>query len=452
MSTLIKKYAVAAPRYTSYPTVPYWQNDLTEQEQWQNIVKDTFSITNDSEGISLYLHLPFCESLCTYCGCNTRITINHNVETPYITAILKEWEMYLKLFATTPRIKELHLGGGTPTFFKPQNLQLLIEGILSSAILCNDAEMSFEAHPANTTAKHLETLYKLGFTRLSLGIQDFDEKVQHIINRKQSFDSVKNITQQARSIGYTSINYDLIYGLPLQTKESMEQTIEKVIELHPDRIAFYSYAHVPWLKPGQRKFTESDLPPAELKRTLYENSRNAFEKAGYTEIGMDHFALPDDPLCIAQQNKTLHRNFMGYTASHTQLLIGLGVSSISDAYYGYAQNEKKVEDYYSRIEQGQFPLIRGHIMTQEDVILRKHILNILCKQQTSWFKQEEQCDYVYTALEHLRAMADDNLVVIHPSQLTVTPMGKTFLRNVAMAFDARLWRQLPATQLFSSAV
>ncbi len=452
MNKLIEKYNVSVPRYTSYPTVPYWDNEMPEQEQWKQLAKDTFRCTNNSEGISLYIHLPFCESLCTYCGCNTRITVNHNVEIPYIMALLNEWFMYLYLFEETPRIKEIHLGGGTPTFFKPENLSCLIESILDTVILCPDAELSFEGHPNNTSFLHLQTLYNLGFRRVSFGIQDFDTRVQHIINRVQTYDSVKQVTENARKIGYTSINYDLIYGLPLQTEQSMNETIEKVIQLHPDRIAFYSYAHVPWIKLGQRKFTEADLPTGEAKRVLYENGRQAFEEAGYVEIGMDHFALPDDPLHVAEKNKTLHRNFMGYTTSHTQLLIGLGVSSISDGWYGFVQNEKKVEEYYKKIEQGVFPFFKGHVLSQEDLIIRKHILNIMCRQETSWDNIDEQCQAVFSAIEHLKEMEVDGLLSLTPFQLTVKPKGKAFLRNICMAFDARLLKKQPLTQLFSSAV
>lgn len=452
MENLTEKYNTAAPRYTSYPTVPYWDNLPPEQEQWKQLVKNSFILSNNKEGISLYIHLPFCESLCTYCGCNTRITVNHNVETPYISAVLKEWSMYFNLFGTTPRIKEIHLGGGTPTFFKPEHLAQLIEGILSVSVLCENAELSFEAHPNNTTEEHLETLYKLGFRRISLGIQDFDNKVQHIINRIQSYDAVKKVTAQARKIGYTSVNYDLIYGLPLQTEESIVETIEKVIQLYPDRIAFYSYAHVPWIKPGQRKFTEVDLPSGKTKRILYEKGREAFEKAGYVEIGMDHFALPDDPLCISEKNKLLHRNFMGYTTSSTQLLIGLGVSSISDAWYGFIQNEKKVEDYYKKIKAGVFPFFKGHVLSNEDLILRKHILNIICRMETSWRNEKEQCQALYEGLDHLHEMVLDGLVTIEDDHLRVNPAGRPFLRNVCMAMDAKLWRKQPETQLFSSAI
>lgn len=452
MENLIKKYNVTAPRYTSYPTVPYWDHIVPKQGQWKQLVKNTFLQTNDKEGISLYIHLPFCESLCTYCGCNTRITTNHKVEIPYIKALLKEWSLYIKLFEDVPRIKEIHLGGGTPTFFKPEHLVQLIQGILSTSFLCEDAELSFEAHPNNTSDNHLELLYSLGFRRLSLGIQDFDATVQHIIHRIQSYESVKHVTEKARAIGYTSVNYDLIYGLPLQTEQSMKDTINKVIALRPDRIAFYSYAHVPWIKPGQRKFTEADLPAGNAKRRLYEMGRTAFEKAGYREVGMDHFALVNDKLLIAEQTKQLHRNFMGYTTLHTQLMVGLGVSAISDSWFGFIQNEKKIEDYYKRLEQNEFPFFKGHVLTPEDLIIRKHILNLMCCLETSWRKEEEQCPALYEGLERLAEMQADHLVTIDQYHIRVNPLGKIFLRNVCMALDARLWRKQPEAQLFSAVV
>lgn len=452
MENLIEKYNVAAPRYTSYPTVPYWQTTPPEQKDWMTLVKNTFAVSNTTEGISLYIHLPFCESLCTYCGCNTRITVNHSVELPYIEALITEWSLYLRLFETPPRIREIHLGGGTPTFFKATHLVQLITQILSASVLCDDAELSFEAHPNNTTIEHLQLLYNIGFRRISLGIQDFDEKVQHMIHRIQSYEAVQQVTQQAREIGYTSINYDLIYGLPFQTEHSISSTIEKVITLRPDRIAFYSYAHIPWMKPGQRKFTEADLPEGKAKRQLYEKGRDAFEKAGYIEIGMDHFALENDALLWAEKTKTLHRNFMGYTTTHTELMIGLGVSSISDAWYGFIQNEKQVEDYYQRIKQGVFPFFKGHVLSGEDAILRRHILNIMCRQETHWKKEEDQCQALYDGIKRLSEMESDGLVALQPYSLNVTQAGKPFLRNVCLALDAKLWEKQPKSELFSKTV
>lgn len=448
---LIQKYNVAGPRYTSYPTVPYWDHS-PDEEQWKNEVRDTFLATNNKDGISLYIHLPYCESLCTYCGCNTRITVNHKVETPYIVAVLKEWALYLAALEETPRIREIHLGGGTPTFFSPEHLRELVEGILSTSITCPDAEFSFEAHPNSTTREHLQTLFDLGFRRLSLGIQDFDPKVQDVVNRIQTFEQVEKVTMEARKIGYTSINFDLIYGLPFQKLRSVKDTIEKVNQLRPDRIAFYSYAHIPWVKPGQRKFTEKDLPEDAEKRQLYETGRALFEKAGYVEIGMDHFALPSDSLYKAASGGTLHRNFMGYTHSYTQLMIGLGVSSISDTWYAYAQNVKTVEEYIDQVNKGQLPIFRGHLLNEEDLIIRKHILNIMCRFETSWEKEEEQTQAVYDAIERLEEMEKDGLLELSPYRLRVTDAGRAFIRNICMSFDARLWRKVPTSQIFSKTI
>lgn len=449
--TLIRKYNVAGPRYTSYPTVPYWDNENFSVEKWKEKVRETFLKTNDG-GISLYIHLPFCESLCTYCGCNTRITINHKVEEPYIDTVLKEWKMYLDLFPGKPKIKEIHLGGGTPTFFSIANLQKLINGIFENAERADDFEFGLEGHPNYTKPEQLKALYDLGFRRLSFGIQDFDERVQEIVNRIQTYEQVKLVTDAAREIGYDSVNYDLIYGLPLQTKKSIVDTIEKIRELKPDRIAFYSYAHVPWLKPGQRKFTELDLPKDEEKRALYELGREMLEEAGYLEIGMDHFALKNDSLYKATQNKKLHRNFMGYTTTITKLLLGLGVSSIGDSWTAFAQNVKKFEDYVNMVNEGHMPVFRGHLLSEEDLILRQHILNIMCRFETSWKNENEQHPSLYEGLERLEEMVKDGLLLIDPYELKVTEKGRTFVRNICMALDARLWRNQPQTNIFSSTV
>jgi oxygen-independent coproporphyrinogen-3 oxidase len=298
--SLLAKYNVPVPRYTSYPTVPFWSS-TPGQEDWKTLVRNSFRKTNSTNGISLYIHLPFCESLCTYCACNTRITVNHKVEVPYLEAVLAEWKLYLQLMDEKPRISEIHLGGGTPTFFSAANLHRLLSGILAEAEINEQHDFSFEGHPANTTAEHLQTLYDLGFRRVSFGIQDFDPLVQDTINRYQSYEQVNDVVREARRIGYRSVNFDLVYGLPHQKLPTITDTIEKVIRLHPDRIAFYSYAHVPWLRPGQRKFTEKDLPLDGEKRALYEKGLHMFTAAGYHDIGLDHFALREDALYTAWQ-------------------------------------------------------------------------------------------------------------------------------------------------------
>lgn len=441
-TVLLKKYNVAAPRYTSYPTVPYWENDRFDQEQWFGAISSAYQ-QNKGEGISLYIHLPFCESLCTYCGCNTRITKNHGVESPYIQLLIKEWEMYCTLLGERPKLKEIHLGGGTPTFFSPENLKQLIETIVGEAV--NDIECSFEGHPDNTTLAHLETLYQLGFKRVSLGIQDFDPKVQRLINRFQTPAQVAQLIDQARAIGYHSVNFDLIYGLPGQSLNGLAQTITEVIDMQPDRIAFYSYAHVPWIKPGQRHYTEKDIPQGNEKFALYQLGRALLTDAGYEEIGMDHFALKTDSLYLAGQKGQLHRNFMGYTHQHSQILIGLGVSSISDCGYAFAQNAKTVEDYKWQIENHKFAIEKGHALNEEDRQIGKHILNLMCKNSTQFSNE-----IPLVIKNRLAPLIEDQLVEIVAKEVRVLPLGKSFLRNICMAFDERLWQKQPATALFST--
>ncbi|MGN8068846.1 oxygen-independent coproporphyrinogen III oxidase [Mucilaginibacter sp. SG564] len=452
LKKLTAKYNVAAPRYTSYPTMPYWDSNSFNTASWTKSVKLSFDESNQASGISLYIHLPFCENLCTYCGCNTRITKNHRVEEPYIAAVLKEWQLYRNILKETPVIREIHLGGGTPTFFSVHNLHKLIDGLLRDVHIHKNADFSFEAHPANTTVDHLQTLFGLGFRRLSLGIQDFDPQVQLIINRRQTFEQVQTVTLQARRIGYTSINYDLIYGLPLQTIEGLVKTMSTVAELKPDRIAFYSYAHVPWIKPGQRKFTEDDLPDPEMKGKLQETGRNLLINHGYREIGMDHFALPEDELFRAEKQGTLHRNFMGYTPQHTRLLIGLGVSAISDSWYGFAQNAKTVEAYLEMIRKDDLPVVKGHLLSGTDLVIRQQILNMMCRGYTSWKQFHGANHELSKVLIRLHPLASDGLVIIDPSGLEVTQLGKRFLRNICMCFDTRLWADKPSSQLFSMAI
>ena len=448
-SALIKKYNVPAPRYTSYPTVPCWQTDYWSRKQWVDSVKRAYSESRPW-GISIYIHLPFCESLCTYCGCTTRITKNHSVELPYIAAILKEWSMYCDALGSKPRIREIHLGGGTPTFFSPENLEKLIGGITSTSEQIGKPEFSFEGHPANTTAAHLQVLYNCGFRRLSLGIKDFDEKVQKIINRKQCIEQVRLVTEEARRIGYTSINYDLIYGLPLQTLSSVAGTIDEVLSLSPDRIAFYSYAHVPWLKPGQRSFSEKDLPSELEKQELHDLGCELLTDAGYLNIGMDHFSLPGDNLYKVFLEKQLHRNFMGYTHNYTQLSIGLGVSAISDSLYAFAQNPKDLESYLQQIKKGNIPSIKGHVLSQEDIVMRRYILNIMCNGEAHLNLNDPWSADIIT---RLMPLLTDGLVELNNSgTLHVTDTGKKFLKNICMCFDLRLHNKKTESQVFSMAV
>ena len=451
--TLVNKYNVPGPRYTSYPTVPYWNVDAFSLKDWKTSVLKAHHESGPAEGISLYIHLPFCESLCTFCGCHKRITKKHSVERPYIHAILREWELYLNLLPKKPLINSLHLGGGTPTFFSPENLQYLINGILKRAEVAEHHEFSFEGHPNNTTEVHLQTLYDLGFRRVSFGVQDYNETVQKAIHRIQPFEQVAAVTKMARAIGYTSVGHDLIFGLPLQTLEHVQETIKKTKALKPDRIAFYSYAHAPWTKGnGQRGFSESDLPSVAEKLEQYKAGKNGLISAGYRDIGMDHFALPHDTLFKAFEANALHRNFMGYTEVKTKLMIGLGASSISDSWYAFAQNVKGVEEYIHLVNNGVFPVYRGHILNEEDLVIRNHILNLMCIFKARWSEQSGWFEALPDVMARLEELEQDGLIKTTANAIEVTTKGRPFIRNICMAFDVLLQRKQPETKLFSMTV
>jgi oxygen-independent coproporphyrinogen-3 oxidase len=452
-NSLIQKYNIPGPRYTSYPTVPFWDKEGIAYQDWINSMRQSFNESNIEEGISLYIHLPFCENLCTFCGCHKRITKRHSIESPYITTLLKEWDLYCDLLETRPKIKELHFGGGTPTFFSPDNLGLLIDGIFKRADRAEGHEYSFEGHPNNTTKEHLQVLFDLGFRRNSFGVQDYDPVVQKVINRMQSFENVKQVTEWSREIGYTSISHDLIFGLPKQSLDSVIDTINKTKELKPDRIAYYSYAHVPWIKGvGQRGYDENDLPKDEVKRELYEVGKKMFDELGYVEIGMDHFALKTDNMYNAMEAKELHRNFMGYTASNTQLMIGLGMSSISDSWYSFAQNAKTVKEYTSLVNDGKIPIYRGHLLNKEDQIIRRHILNIMCHFETSWVDPKLQFEGMNDIKGRLEEMEKDGLVEFKENGIVIPEVARPFVRNICMAFDMKLIRNKPTTRIFSMTI
>ena len=453
MVSLFQKYNVPGPRYTSYPTVPYWEDSSYSYEKWLDSVRTSFVESNTTQGISLYIHLPFCESLCTFCGCHKHITKRHEMEDPYIQNVLKEWRLYLAVLPSRPRIKEIHLGGGTPTFFSPDNLQYLIDQIFEGAYRAEGFQFSFEGHPNNTTHEHLQRLYDLGFTRVSYGVQDYSPEVQKAIHRIQPFANVERVTLQAREIGYSSISHDLVFGLPFQKEEDMRYTIDCTNRLRPDRISFYSYAHVPWVKgTGQRGFDENDLPTPDQKRHLYEIGKQQLLDNGYIEIGMDHFALPSDEMYESFVRGTLHRNFMGYTASKTQLMIGLGISAISDSWYGFAQNVKTIKEYEEVLSQDRIPVYRGHILSEEDLILRRHILNLMCQFHTSWEMPQLQFAEAEEVKMRLSEMEKDGLIHILPQGIEVTDVGKPFVRNICMAFDLRLQRNVPTTRIFSMTI
>jgi oxygen-independent coproporphyrinogen-3 oxidase len=448
---LIAKYDVAGPRYTSYPTVPYWETTPGEA-QWIGHVARALD-ARDAHGAALYVHIPFCSHLCTYCGCNTRITRTHQIVLPYVHSLLAEFDLYLRQLPAGPlELGELHLGGGTPTFLTPEELEVLLAGLFARARLRADGLASVEVDPRVTTPAQLAVLARYGFRRVSLGVQDFDPRVQDIVNRVQSEAQVREVTAAARSLGYASVNFDLIYGLPLQTLSSIESTMDAVHRLRPDRIALYGYAHVPWIKPGQRRFTEEDLPQGEAKRALYELGRERLERDGYREIGLDHFALESDSLWQALRSGALHRNFMGYTDAFTRPLIGLGVSAIGDAGDAFVQNEKDMQHYQDRVARGELPIHRGHVLDAEDQALRRHILRLMTRLATRWDSPQDYTPFLDDALGKLAEPAADGLVELDAAGCRVTEKGRGFLRNICMAFDARLARRMPDKVLFSRTV
>jgi len=450
-STLLRKYNVPVPRYTSYPTVPFWKEGI-DVNGWKEMFREEFLKNNVQDGISVYVHLPFCESLCTYCGCNKKITTNHSVEAEYLEVVAKEWKLNRQLMSEPPIIREIHLGGGTPTFFSPSNLELLIESITKKAIVHPRHEFSIEGHPNNTTKEHLKTLYRLGFRRISYGVQDLDPEVQRIINRIQPLENVQRATEDAREVGFKSVNFDLIYGLPKQTLQGIEKTIRQTIELKPDRIAFYSYAHVPWTSRGQRLFDESDLPSAEEKLELYLKGKELLTKAGYVDIGMDHFALPGDDLAEAWLNGRLHRNFMGYTTQNTSFLLGLGVSAISDIGVAFAQNRKSLHEYYEAVGANELPVFRGYFLNDEDISFRKYILNIIC----NGFTKLNPTDLTVLreiSFPELQRLKEDGLIEFDEKEVMVNSSGRHFIRNISSAFDLHLQRNKRESKpLFSHAI
>lgn len=446
---LLAKYDIPGPRYTSYPTVPYWQEAPTQGQWLEHLANAVSRSRAQGQGASLYIHVPFCRSLCHYCGCNTFITRDPAVVDPYVADIKKEWGLYLARLGRV-RLDEVHIGGGTPTHLTPAQLDDMLGHVLGAVEVPDDAELSIEVDPRVTTKEQLAVLAKLGFTRISLGIQDFDPVVQASVNRHQTVDEVRAVTEAARELGFDSVNYDLIYGLPKQTTESIVRTMEAVKSLKPDRIAFYGYAHVPWMKSVMRKFEDSDVPAGPAKRVLYETGRTALAEAGYHEIGLDHFGLESDGLLTAAKAGRLHRNFMGYTERRTMPIFALGVSSIGDTWTAYAQNEKTVPGWHARLAKGELPIAKGHVLTDEDLVLRQHILDVMTRFEAEW--ANGRTAYLDEVQGRLDEMQRDGLVEVSATGVRVTEAGKPFVRNVCMALDARLARQAPDRPIFSRTV
>jgi oxygen-independent coproporphyrinogen-3 oxidase len=447
---LFRKYDVPAPRYTSYPTVPYWCDSPTA-EQWYASVER--SLQAQDATWSMYVHLPYCETLCTFCGCNTSITKDHKVARPYVDLVLQEFDSHLRRSPrlTQRRLTQIHLGGGTPTFLSAEELHELVSGLYRLAGVKpgqSDFEGAIEIDPRRTTGQQLEVLRRLGFTRVSLGVQDFDPETQRLVNRIQPFEMTAHIVRLARELGYESLNFDLIYGLPKQTATSIRQMMKLTIELSPDRIALYSLARVPWIKPAQKLFRDEDLPEGAAKRELYEIARSELLAAGYREIGMDHFAKPNEALSRAELESRLHRNFMGYTDQRTSVLLGLGVSAISETQDCFTQNEKVLPVYERRVQSGEWTVFRGHRLNEDDLKRRRQILELMTRFEVELEDDAQLAD----VSEFLSELERDGLIEFDGRILRLKTQGRAFLRNAAMALDSRLRAQAPTTKVFSSSL
>jgi oxygen-independent coproporphyrinogen-3 oxidase len=449
---LLNKYNRPGPRYTSYPTAPEWNDSFGEAD-----LRAAFREANlkpNPAPLSLYFHIPFCESLCLYCGCNVVINKRHEIALPYLENLKREIDWVSAEVDQTRRVEQLHWGGGTPTYLSTGQIEDLFGYIKQRFSIAPTAEISIEIDPRATTDEHCRTLRNVGFNRLSMGIQDFNPLVQRTIHRVQPYEDTKRTFDYCRALGFESINIDLIYGLPHQTAESFGDTVDKIITMNPDRIAVFSYAHVPWMKKQQGSFARF-LPEGTEKFRIFTNAIRKLTSAGYRYIGLDHFARPEDEICRAQDNRTLHRNFQGYTTKAGCDLYAMGVSSISGLEDGYAQNYRDLPGYYRAIEAGHLPTMRGIQVSREDKLRRSIINRILC--HTVLVKSEVEADFDISFDEHFAAeMVDlnqlerDGLVRIAKERLEVTPLGRIFIRNIAMVFDEYLkGERISDTKVFS---
>ena len=440
---LLSKFDVPGPRYTSYPTADRFVEAFGEADYLQALDQRRSGPAAMRLPLSLYVHIPFCESLCYYCACNKIITKHHDRSAPYLRYLSKEVDLHVQHIGTGQTVSQLHLGGGTPTFFSDDELGDLMSMLRRNFSLVPGGEYSIEVDPRTVDEDRLGTLARLGFNRLSFGVQDFDPLVQKAVHRIQPAEKVFALVEAARRIGFESINVDLIYGLPKQTPESFDRTLAQVAELRPDRIALYAYAHLPERFKAQRRIITVDLPGASNKVAMLARSLAAFEQAGYVYIGMDHFALPNDALAVAKRQGRLHRNFQGYSTQPDCDLIGLGVSAIGKVGATYSQNAKTIEEYQDLLDQGHLPVVRGLAVSRDDLLRRAVIMALMCQGEVLFESIElahliDFKSYFAAELERLRTMQNEGLVQLSDSAVQVTPMGWFFVRGVAMVFDKYL--------------
>jgi oxygen-independent coproporphyrinogen III oxidase len=446
----VARYNRPGPRYTSYPTAPVWTDRFGPTEHEEAIAQ----ADQKQSPVSLYMHLPFCESLCLFCACNVIIQKNKGVAPPYIDVLKKEVDHISRGVSRDRQVTQFHWGGGTPTYLSPEQIEDLFTYTRERFTFAPDAEIGIEVDPRVTSRAHLETVRQMGFNRLSMGIQDFKPEVQKAVHRIQPYELTRDLIADARELGFASINVDLIYGLPHQSAESFAHTVRQILSLSPDRIAMFSYAHVPWLKRQQGSFVRF-LPEGMQKFDIFRSGLLTFMEAGYLYIGMDHFAKENDELAISQRNRTLHRNFQGYTTKAGADLYGMGISAISGIQECYAQNFRDIPSWEKSVNERGIATMRGYRLSPDDIIRREVISRLLChtvivKDEISEKFAIDFDEYFAPELEHLKMPQEDGLVVVTNKEIRTAWLGRIFIRNLAMVFDPYLEKQqLGSRPLFS---
>ncbi|ANM32443.1 hypothetical protein ABI59_22925 [Acidobacteria bacterium Mor1] len=451
---LLARHDRPGPRYTSYPTAPQFHTGFGPREYSEQLAGAN---ARSDDPLALYLHVPFCRERCLYCGCHVVITRREDVVRNYLDHLVTEIDRVARALPDRRRVSQLHWGGGTPTHLSAAEMRELFAAVSSRFELDAVAEIAVEIDPRVTTAEQMHLLKELGFNRLSLGVQDFDPEVQELIGRNQSLEQTVTLLEQARALGFDQINFDLIYGLPGQSPESFRRSLDQAVALEPQRVAVYSYAHVPWIRPHQKKMDIERLPGRETKFELYAAAHEAFTGSGYVPIGMDHFALPGDELVQAQRQGRLTRNFMGYAVRAAEDLIACGISGIGDVDGAFAQNHKKLSDYYAALDAGEFPIERGYLLDRDDRIRRHVIRELMCNFTVDYadFRRRFATpfpDYFDDALERLQHEVDASFWSSDDERLAVTPAGRLFVRNISMVFDRYLSPSHDDRPLYSKTV
>jgi len=452
---LLLKYDKPGPRYTSYPPVPVFTKEFTESDFKEAIIENNLS--EKESDLSLYFHIPFCDTLCYFCGCNMVVSRDQNRMKEYILKILEEVRMVKSYLSARRKVIQLHWGGGTPSNLSPDNIRLLADNVNSLFDFAEDAEISVEIDPRGLTREHMKAFKEAHFNRISMGVQDFNPEIQTLINRIQSEEITKAAIDWSRELGFKSINIDLIYGLPLQSAASFIDTLDKIIEFSPERIAVFNFAYVPWLKPHQKIIKKEYLPSSREKLNILKATIERLTAAGYVYIGMDHFAKSYDELAKAQKEKTLYRNFQGYSTRAGADLYAFGITAISQFNFIYSQNLKRIREYYQSLEKGKFPVYCGYKMNNDDIIRRNVIMRLMCDMELDKKEIENKYkikfdEYFQDSLNKLEEPIKDGLVKVFEDKIIVSSIGRLLIRNIAMCFDAYLDRLSREKPIFSRTV